>query len=113
MWEWTGDEKVFTTAVLNQRVYVQGFGKGTVLEFHKQTFGASGHTINFDAGGEVEVKLRRKGNSETPWLLPPMTSDTRLIWTANGGKAATTRAYTRGARSTGVESAQQSLNSEK
>ena len=55
------------------------------------------HIIDFDAGGEVEVKLRRKGNNDTPWLLPPKESDTRLIWTANGGKAATTRAYTRGA----------------
>ena len=98
VWEWKGDEKKFTAAVLtSQRVYVQGLGKGTVLEFYEHTFSADGHIIKFDAGGEAEVKLRRKGNSETPWLLPPKTTDTRLIWTANGGKAATTRAYTRGA----------------
>jgi Ca2+-binding EF-hand superfamily protein len=62
------------TRLVGQRVFVSGHGEGTVRAFRKQMSisGGSPHEVDFDdADGRKEVKLRRKGNSETPWLLGP------------------------------------------
>lgn len=56
--------------LVGQRVFVAGHGEGTVRAFKKSML-ASPHEIHFEAGGTKEVKLRRKGNSETAWVLGP------------------------------------------
>lgn len=57
--------------LVGQRVFVAGHGEGVVRAFRKQMTGASPHEIDFKVAGVKEVKLRRKGNTETPWLLGP------------------------------------------
>eukprot|EP01051_Picozoa_sp_SAG22_P003682 SAG22_NODE_182_length_16036_cov_13.692226_5_plen_1698_part_00 len=67
-------------AVVGATVFVAGLGEGLVQAFNKSRLGASSHTIVLGAsaggpgggGGWVStraVKLRRKRNSETDWLL--------------------------------------------
>ena len=56
--------------LVGQRVFVEGYGEGRVRAFSKSML-ASPHEIYFEEGGIKEVKLRRKGNSETAWLLGP------------------------------------------
>ena len=58
------------TRLVGQRVFVAGHGEGVVRAFRKHLSGASPHEIHFKEGVK-EVKLRRKGNTETPWLLGP------------------------------------------
>ena len=68
---WTEPSSEFDDGLclVGQRVLVQGEGEGTVRSFKKQML-ASPHEIEF-SGGVKQVKLRRKGNSERPWLLAP------------------------------------------
>ena len=68
--------------MVGKRVYVEGHGEGAVQAFEKlaAVSGPSSHTIAFDdctshsSGGTAAptptaVKLSRKHNLETPWLL--------------------------------------------
>eukprot|EP01047_Picozoa_sp_COSAG01_P013301 COSAG01_NODE_620_length_14784_cov_49.916718_6_plen_1557_part_00 len=85
------------------KIFVEGHGEGTVDEFHKNTVFADEHTVAFDLAGLIKVKLRRGKNKERRWLIPRQetANDTqkrlRNYWTDRGGKAMTTRVYTRGA----------------
>ena len=64
--------------LIGRRVFVDGYGEGTVLDFHNKTIGASTHSIDFnttssgnDSGLIMSVKLQRKGNNQTLWLVWP------------------------------------------
>ena len=54
-------------------VFVKGIGQGTIKAAvtSKLKMGPSGHVIDSMGRGEVEVKLARKGNAGTPWLVMP------------------------------------------
>ena len=91
-------------ALVGLRIFVEGHGEGIVRAFHHSSFGASEHTVDFDLVGEIKTKLKPKKNKEPNWLVPPNESDSerqqrlRNHWAeAKGGKAMTTRVYTRGA----------------
>eukprot|EP01047_Picozoa_sp_COSAG01_P005409 COSAG01_NODE_184_length_22692_cov_155.762758_15_plen_961_part_00 len=91
-------------ALVGRRIFAEGYGEGTVRTFHPSRVGASEHTVDFDLAGEVKVKLKRKKNKDLSWLVPPNESakerQQRLgnHWTqTKGGKALTTRVFTRGA----------------
>jgi hypothetical protein len=64
--------------LIGRRVFVDGYGEGTVVDFHKKTIGASTHSIDFNTPGSgsdpgliMPVKLQRKGNNQTFWLVWP------------------------------------------
>ena len=80
-------------ARVETRVFVEGHGQGKVNSFKKTKVPGmnSTHLIFFDVGGEKEIKLRRKGNGQTRWLLAPkgMSSDGKtdeIVWQARGGR---------------------------
>ena len=50
-------------------VQVMDKGAGTIQAFTKQSLGPSDHLVAFDGSEPESVKLLRKGNTETPWLL--------------------------------------------
>ncbi|KAK3277684.1 hypothetical protein CYMTET_14325 [Cymbomonas tetramitiformis] len=54
--------------LIGQTVYVFGYGEGRVLHFRKNSMSASPHIIRFQDASH-HVKLERKGNGETPWLI--------------------------------------------
>ena len=63
------------------RVFVEGYGEGTVTDFTKKTLGLIGsstHSIDFNTVGSgsdpgliMSVKLQRKGNRGALWLVWP------------------------------------------
>jgi hypothetical protein len=65
------------SALIGYDLFVQGLGKGRVLEFSKARVGTSTHVIEFESGGIQKVALLRKGNSKTPFLVlgPEVTED--------------------------------------
>lgn len=75
-------------------VWVEGFGKGKVADFKASRRGPSVHVIEFP--GRVEgaartsrtIKLRRKGNSETRWVVMLPTT---VIVGSDADKAAAAR----------------------
>ena len=62
-------------SLIGYRVFVEGLGKGKVTAFTRAKFGPSAHTVEFPgivpgaASSTRQVKLRRKGNGETPWVV--------------------------------------------
>lgn len=88
-------------ALVGRRVFVQGHGDGTVLSFEQALVGASAHTLRFGSD-TTRVKLRRKGNAETPWVVyatPPSVTamDEQQLRSAQEAdvRAHTTTAYLR------------------
>ena len=64
-------ELVPPAKLMGRRIYVDGYGHGTVTEFKKGCFfgiGPSKHTVDFD-GHPVQLKLRRHGNGGEPFVL--------------------------------------------
>ena len=67
--------------LIGRRVFVEGYGEGTVTDFTKKTLGLIGsstHSIDFntvssgsDPGLIMSVKLQRKGNRGALWLVWP------------------------------------------
>jgi hypothetical protein len=77
------------------RVFVEGHGQGKVYSFNKTKVPGmhSTHKIIFDdVSGAKDIKLRRKGNDQTRWLLPPKGMDVytgktdEIVWKARGGR---------------------------
>ena len=60
-------------ALVGCRLYVQGYGAGTVTAFNRvYGKGASSHTIEFAEFGSCKIKLQRKTNRDPdklPWLI--------------------------------------------
>ena len=67
-------------SLLGRRVHVMGYGEGVVRAFRSNAFGSSSHEVDFALHGTgmfghsgaaalVAVRLRRKANRETPWLV--------------------------------------------
>eukprot|EP01047_Picozoa_sp_COSAG01_P008155 COSAG01_NODE_317_length_18969_cov_378.101219_17_plen_1851_part_00 len=97
-----GDGKM----LIGQLVFVEGQGEGTIVGL-KSSRGASEHMlqheIDFVLMGRKKLRLKRKGNSGTPWLVPPDgVTHKQLIWQRNGGNATTTKMHTRGASNNDV-----------
>ena len=69
------DESYDGPSLIGYRVFVEGLGKGKVTAFTRAKFGPSAHTVEFPgivpgaASSTRQVKLRRKGNGETPWVV--------------------------------------------
>jgi hypothetical protein len=82
------------TQEFRSRVFVEGHGQGMVMNFKKNKVPGmhSTHNIDFDVGRRKEIKLRRKGNGQTRWLLAPEGMDVRtgktdeIVWQARGGR---------------------------
>ena len=95
------EESADGKALIDRRIFVEDVGEGTVKEFCHSKIGASAHRIDSDFKGLIEVKLRRKGNNNREWLLPPDDTNSadrlRLHWKSKGGTSLTARALTRGA----------------
>ena len=63
-------------SLVGERIFADGHGVGVVLGFNKATVGTSTHLVRLDVdASNVEVKLERKGNKQTRWLLAPPPSD--------------------------------------
>jgi hypothetical protein len=60
-------------------VYVQKFGKGTVVGFAR-SLGQGKHRIQFDESGEKDIALERKGNFATPWAVLPKETNDDILW---------------------------------
>lgn len=69
----THAESNYGPELCSYRVYVCGYGSGRVVEYVQAALGPSSHRVEFDDAerGKVAVRLRRKGNAETPWLVMP------------------------------------------
>lgn len=69
----TRKESLMDSELVNYNIYVSGYGPGRVLKFIQSSFGPSEHQVLFDDERfkKVRVKLRRKGNQETPWMVMP------------------------------------------
>ena len=73
-------------ALLGRTVFVDKFGEGLVVGFKRSHTGPSAHIIEFNPsrGGEQHVKLRRKGNTETEWLVLSPEAEERAKRTRRG-----------------------------
>ena len=72
--------------LLGRTVFVQNKGEGHVVGFRANRTGPSWHIIEFAParGGEQDIKLRRKGNTETEWLVLSPVAEERARRTRRG-----------------------------
>lgn len=80
----TKKESLMNFELVNYNIYVSGYGPGRVTKFFPSKLGPSEHQVLFDDERfkKVCVKLRRKGNQETPWMVMPGLLHR---WPGNGG----------------------------
>ena len=69
----TRKESAMDGELVGYNIYVSGHGTGAVKQFYQSSWGPSEHKVKFDdvKFKMLRVKLRRKGNQETPWMVMP------------------------------------------
>jgi hypothetical protein len=78
-WRLPGSQFDDGQQAVGQRVFVAGIGIGLITGFNRATVGTSSHLVRLDDNGlNVDVKLERKGNRQTRWLLAPASAATVL-----------------------------------
>jgi hypothetical protein len=99
-WEEPKDElrHCLGESLKGKTVFVEGEGEGTIMDFKRSKMGAEKHEIEFVLMGLKKIALKRQGKNGTDWLVPPKEPlSLANTWKRNGGRAATTKMYTRGA----------------
>ena len=94
-WATPGPEEDSGPSLIGRSVWVRGWGEGTIQEFKKSKVGPSSHVVKFPDLRRVEtIKLARKSNGQTPWLVqdasvPPRSpSEADLAAIGSGAAAA-------------------------
>ena len=94
-------------SLIGRSVWVCGWGEGIVQDFHHNQVGPSSHTITFPDLRRVEtIRLARKSNGETPWLVrdesAPPRSPSEADLAAIGARTASTSAADGGEWASGL-----------
>jgi hypothetical protein len=66
---WPGPEFDDGFSAIDYRCYIDGLGRGLIQAFERAFVGASTHHVLLDSGEVHLVKLKRRGNKHTPWLV--------------------------------------------
>jgi hypothetical protein len=67
--EWPGPEFDDGDNAVGYHCYIEGFGRGLIQGFGRAFMGTSSHHVLLDSGETELVKLRRRKNNSTAWLV--------------------------------------------
>lgn len=67
--EWPGPEFDDGFNAVDYHCYIEGLGRGLIQAFERAFVGPSWHRVLLDSGESERVKLRRRKNNSTAWLV--------------------------------------------